>query len=198
MMEKIRLIGKEEGGYFTREDVVTALEVLHRERAISFGVREGFAMQHQLERIATALERIAESYVEGVVLSTDPEYYAEQAIRPCTGAVPGAARVNSSALWGAGDETVECPVKTKLGWDESGLDLDVYMPEPCEIDEALFWYICEVVPARYRDSSLCQGGDPLTSSPSFREDEEEVYRLMTVSEVGEKYFYLGVLPDFRI
>lgn len=66
MMEKIRLMNKGEGGYFTREEVVTALDLLYQDRAITFGVREGFAMQHQLERIATALERIADSYVEGV------------------------------------------------------------------------------------------------------------------------------------
>lgn len=89
-------------------------------------------------------------------------------------------------------------IKTKKGWDKSGLNLDKYLTEPCEIDEEMYMYIGECVAPKYCSPWLTQGGDPETSAPSFNEEDDDVFYYMTVSEVNDRYYYLGILPEFRI
>lgn len=85
--------------------------------------------------------------------------------------------------------------KTFKGWQKSGLDLGDYLTEPCEIDEALSLYIGEVVPAYYLDEGLTQGGDPAKSE--MGEDGEKIMYYMTTSHINGKYFFLGILPEFK-
>lgn len=86
-------------------------------------------------------------------------------------------------------------MKTKKGWDASNLSLSVYMKEPTEIDEEMYMYISEVVAPHYLRQDLTQGGDPYGAMPA--EDGTTVFTYMTVSEVNGKYFYLGILPEFK-
>lgn len=86
--------------------------------------------------------------------------------------------------------------KTYKEWQKSNLDLDKYLPEPCEIDEELALYIGECVPPVYLGpNGLCQGGDAQASVGKWPNDEVLTY--MTVSNVNGKDFYLGILPEFK-
>ena len=85
--------------------------------------------------------------------------------------------------------------KTFKGWEKSNVDLDKYLTEPCEIDEELSLYIGECVPPIYLDRTLTQGGDPEKHEDS--EDGEPIGFYMTTSVVNDKYFYLGILPEFK-
>lgn len=91
-------------------------------------------------------------------------------------------------------------MKTKEDWNGSGLQLSEYMPEPCEIDEELYMYIGEVVAPHYLGTDdlrgLMQGGDPEGKVEGYY-IEDDIFTYMTVSEVNDKYFYLGILPEFK-
>lgn len=81
--------------------------------------------------------------------------------------------------------------KTYKGWQKSNVDLGIYLgAAPCEIDEELYLYIAECVPAQYCDNRHMQGGDC-----EFIEHDTEYY--MTGAMVGECYYYLGILPEFK-
>ena len=81
--------------------------------------------------------------------------------------------------------------KTYKSWEKSEVDLDKYLDEPCEIDEALDLYIGECVAPKYLSYGLTQGGDCV-----FEDDLNTRY-YMTTSVVNGKHFYLGVLPEFK-
>lgn len=81
-------------------------------------------------------------------------------------------------------------MKTLKKWEKTDIDLGEYLGAPCEIDEGLFLYIAECVPAKYCDPKHMQGGDC-----EYIEDDIEYY--MTCSIVGDKFYYLGVLPEFK-
>lgn len=81
-------------------------------------------------------------------------------------------------------------MKTYKKWEKSNLDLDEYLTEPCEIDEELSLYIGECVAPTYISQSFCQGGDPV-------KEIDDVFYYATVSFIGEKHFYLGILPEFK-
>ena len=87
-------------------------------------------------------------------------------------------------------------MKTKTGWENSALDLDEYLNEPCEIDEALSNYIGECVSPKYIDEGLTQGGDPIKHDGN-PENGDLIGYYATTSTVNGKHFYLGVLPEFR-
>lgn len=74
---------------------------------------------------------------------------------------------------------------------ESGLDLNEYLEEPCQIDEELHNYLGEVVSPQYCYDGLIQTGEASLS------DEFGVSRYMTSIFINRKYFYLGILPEFR-
>ncbi|WP_421977849.1 hypothetical protein [Roseivirga seohaensis] len=88
-------------------------------------------------------------------------------------------------------------IKTLKGWKKSNLNLDDYLPEPCEIDEELSLYIGECVPAKYLgfENKLTQGGD--CEKEEEAEDGDPIGYYMTTSFVNGKNFYLGILPEFR-
>lgn len=84
-------------------------------------------------------------------------------------------------------------MKTLQEWEESDLDLDQYLTEPCEIDEALYNEIAEVVPPAYCLNGLVQGGDPIRDVPFC----EGVLTYDTVMHLNGRFFYLGELPEFK-
>lgn len=85
------------------------------------------------------------------------------------------------------------PKQTFQEWENSLLDLDEFLQAPCEIDEKLANYIGEVIAPAYLYKNLTQGGD------AIRSDELGVLYYMTVSRNKEtnKFYYLGVLPEFK-
>lgn len=48
-------------------------------------------------------------------------------------------------------------MKTLKGWEESNLDMDEYLNEPCEIDEQLYLEILDCVPPHYLGDLAQQG-----------------------------------------
>lgn len=87
-------------------------------------------------------------------------------------------------------------MKTKDEWDESDLNLSDYLTEPCEIDEGLYLYIGEIVAPSYCTPGLIQCGEADRQEPAYYQDDPIMFR-KTVSEVNGKYFYLGILPEFK-
>lgn len=85
--------------------------------------------------------------------------------------------------------------KTLKGWEKSGLELKEYLgPAPCEIDEALSLYIVETTPPEFLQNSeefgfigQCGEADDIIDG---------IYYHMTVKSIGNKDYYLGILPSF--
>ena len=89
-------------------------------------------------------------------------------------------------------------MKTLEAWEKSNLDLDDYLGnEPCEIDEVLFNYIAETVLPQFLYGGFVQGGECERSEFTNPFYLEEIFFYMTTSSVNEKYFYLGILPEFK-
>lgn len=89
--------------------------------------------------------------------------------------------------------------KTFKKWEKSDLDLDDYLGEiPCEIDEELYNFIGECVAPQYLggQNGLVQGGDAFDSEDTG-EDFEEIFTYSTCRQIGEKFYYLGILPEFK-
>lgn len=86
-------------------------------------------------------------------------------------------------------------MKTLKGWEKSNLDMTEYLDEPCEIDEELYLDILECVPPHYLGELAQQGGDAIYSFKNQK--DKEVFTYMTVSNINSKYFYLGILPEFK-
>ena len=86
-------------------------------------------------------------------------------------------------------------MKTLKQWEKSKLDLDEFLTEPCQIDEALYLDILECVGATYSTDYAQQGGDPMDSF--YNDDDEQVFTYFTVKAVNDKYFFLGILPEFK-
>lgn len=85
--------------------------------------------------------------------------------------------------------------KTYKGWLETTLDLDKYLAEPCVIDSDLYHFILACAPFKSFSLGLIQGGD--SEEHGETEDGEPIEYYMTISEVDDRYFYLGILPEFR-
>lgn len=82
-------------------------------------------------------------------------------------------------------------MKTLEQFESQELDLDQYLKPLDEIDEELYWHIaCGYMPAKYQHGGLIQGGDA---------DDKvgEVYSYATVNEIEGKFYYLGILPEFK-
>jgi hypothetical protein len=86
-------------------------------------------------------------------------------------------------------------VKTFEQWQASGEDLDLFLNLPCEIDEELANYMAEVIAPTYCANGIVQGGDPESSEKG--EDGNDIFSYLTTLQIGDQYFYLGILPEFR-
>ena len=82
-------------------------------------------------------------------------------------------------------------MKTLKGWNKSNLSLIEYLTEPCQIDEELHNYLGEIVAPQYCFGGLVQLGE------AERSDDVGILYYMSSSFVNGKYFYLGILPEFR-
>lgn len=87
-------------------------------------------------------------------------------------------------------------IKTLSGWKKSKINLDKYLTEPCEIDEELYHYVGEATAPSYIDKGLIQMGEAEYSEEADDSLDHIMY-YMTVSIVNKKYFYLGILPEFK-
>lgn len=82
--------------------------------------------------------------------------------------------------------------KTLKGWHRSGIDLDKYLPEPCEIDEGLFNYFGEIVAPKFCIRGFVQLGEC-----EYHDNVTDIDFYSSASHIGDKYFYLGILPEFK-
>ena len=80
-------------------------------------------------------------------------------------------------------------MKTLKQWEKSDKGLDSFIQPGDWVDEGLYNYIGEIVPPCYCSSEFVQGGNP------FKE-EDGIFFYMTVHRIGNKYLYLGILPEF--
>lgn len=85
-------------------------------------------------------------------------------------------------------------MKTYKKWQKSDSDLSKYLGEPCQIDEELFLYIAETTVPQYDDNDLTQMGEAMYSRRNYY--GEKVLFYITASVVNEKYYYIGILPEF--
>lgn len=89
-------------------------------------------------------------------------------------------------------------IKTKKDWDESGLNLGVFMPFPCEIDEEMYNYIGEVVaPNSTYHNDIAQCGEATAKAKYWG-----TFTYMTAISILDaneerRYFYIGELPEFK-
>lgn len=81
-------------------------------------------------------------------------------------------------------------IKTLSGWNESNLELDNYLIEPCEIDEDLFMFIGEQIPPTFSLDGHVQGLDC-----QFEKDGLDYY--FTAKEMNSRFYFLGILPEFK-
>lgn len=81
-------------------------------------------------------------------------------------------------------------MKTYKEWEASDLELNEYLAYPQEIDEELYMHMWEVVVPGWSSKKIYQNGEPV-----FEEDDILYY--WTACEIGERYFFLGILPAFK-
>lgn len=82
-------------------------------------------------------------------------------------------------------------MKTLKAWEKSNYRLDAYLGKiPCQIDEALALYIGECVAPQYCSPDFTQTGEP-----DYEKYGVECY--ITTSSVDGKYYFLGILPEFK-
>ena len=89
-------------------------------------------------------------------------------------------------------------IKTYQEWEKSNLNISDYLPFPCEIDEVLANHISESTFPHYNTGEFTQGLDPEFSRNSYDDSpEKEVFFYTSFSQINGRFFYLGVLPEFR-
>lgn len=81
-------------------------------------------------------------------------------------------------------------MKTFKQWEKSGIDLDDFLQPMDEVDERLYLYAGEIVAPKYCSNSLIQMGEA-------HDKIHGIYHYMTFRNVGFKYYYLGILPEFK-
>jgi hypothetical protein len=82
-------------------------------------------------------------------------------------------------------------VKTYQQYEASGKALHEFLAPLDEIDWPLYENIlCGYVPAQYDNGKLGQAGEA-------NHKVGDVYYYDSVMTVGEKYYYLGLLPEFK-
>lgn len=81
-------------------------------------------------------------------------------------------------------------IKTYKKWEKSNKNLDEYLQPLDQIDEELYNYLGEIVPAQYSSENFVQNGEA-----EF--ERYETLHYMTGYHKNGKYFYLGVLPEFK-
>lgn len=76
--------------------------------------------------------------------------------------------------------------------NESDQDLDEFLQVGDEIDEQMYYHIgCGYMAPQYDNGNIMQGGD------ACDKQKDGIYTYMTVSRVQNKYYYLGILPEFK-
>ena len=76
-------------------------------------------------------------------------------------------------------------------WNKSGLELDQYLQYPCEIDEDMYNHIAECVAPWFCHEGIVQSGEPMYADGLF-----VMYRATAFAK-DDRYFYLGILPEFK-
>lgn len=100
--------------------------------------------------------------------------------------------------WNDYSSVVQCLIKlagkpqrkTLKKWNKSGLGLSDYLQPGDEINEALFLHMGGVVSPQYCSRTFTQMGEA-------SREENGVLFYMSSQVVGDKYLYLGILPEFK-
>lgn len=86
-------------------------------------------------------------------------------------------------------------VKTFKDWQNSSQELEDFFKPFDEVDEGFFAYLRDETfysnHSRYKDTSYIQGLEPVY----IDDDGVDCYR--TAVQKGDRYFYMGVLPEFK-
>lgn len=81
-------------------------------------------------------------------------------------------------------------IKTFKAWEKTDLELTEFL-NPCDqVDEEIYNHMATVVHPQYSSREFLQEGEP-----EFMKDG--VYFYSTFSLTNGKYFYLGILPEFK-
>lgn len=87
-------------------------------------------------------------------------------------------------------------LKTYEDWVKSQQDLENFLGEiPCEIDEDIYYDQLGALPPLYHDKgfqyhNIFQVGEAYTSI-------DGINQIMTFTESNNRFFYLGILPEFK-
>lgn len=81
-------------------------------------------------------------------------------------------------------------LKTLEEWEESGLSLSDYLTPCDEIDEDLYQYAEDSTQPEYLSNDLLQTGEAMF-------ERHGLFFYDSFRVVGERYFYLGALPEFN-
>ncbi|PWN62284.1 hypothetical protein [Chryseobacterium oncorhynchi] len=83
-------------------------------------------------------------------------------------------------------------IKTYQDWQNNFKgDLDQYLGKsPCEIDEEMFLYLAEVTPCQYSGNFFIQTGEASCKI-------DDVLHYSSCSSFNDKFYFLGILPEFK-
>ena len=90
-------------------------------------------------------------------------------------------------------------IKTYQAWVESQLDLNKFLgPNPCEIDEDIYYDQLECLPPYFMHNGTFQVGEP------YKQEDQTIYaytfrkvqqkRVPESGKIEYKFFFLGILP----
>lgn len=81
-------------------------------------------------------------------------------------------------------------MKTNKQWEESGLDFHDFISPLDEIDLEIYIHFAEIVAPQYCNNGLLQCGEAW-------DEKDGVYRFETFTTIGDRFYYIGVLPEFK-
>jgi hypothetical protein len=81
-------------------------------------------------------------------------------------------------------------LKTYKNWEESGIDFDKFIKPFDEVDGEMYDYFSGVVSPQYCTKDLLQIGEAW-------EEKDGVFFYETFMHINNKYFYVGILPEFK-
>jgi hypothetical protein len=81
-------------------------------------------------------------------------------------------------------------IKTYSDWEESGIDFSKWIKPMDEIDEELYLHFGEIVSPQYCSYGFIQCGEAF-------EKKGDTYLYETFYCNDNRYFYLGILPEFN-
>jgi len=85
---------------------------------------------------------------------------------------------------------MENKIKTLKQFEDQELDLDEFLNPMDEVDEELYLHAGEIAPPQYlrgKFVQMCDADDTVNG----------VYHFMTFTNINNRFYYLGSLPEFK-